>query len=130
MENSQTGSDREIVFSKNIKAGKRYYYLDVKKNKRGELFLTITESLKVTCYDSSEQPYQVIEKHKIFLYKEDFDCFTDGLAEVISYVKKNNTVNFVPQYAKETNDFENTEEPVDDSSIENGEGKIVFNLDL
>ncbi|KAA6321125.1 hypothetical protein EZS27_029184, partial [termite gut metagenome] len=67
-------NDREIVFSKSIKAGKRIYYLDVKKNRRDEMFLAITESKKIVQGDG-EDPQVSFEKHKIFLYREDFDKF-------------------------------------------------------
>lgn len=77
-------ADKEIVFSKAIKAGKRIYYLDVKKNRKGEMFLAITESKKVV---SGEEDLQVsFEKHKIFLYKEDFEKFIRGLGEVMDFM--------------------------------------------
>lgn len=78
------GGDKEILYSKAIKAGKRIYYLDVKKNLKEDLFLAITESKKVQAKDSTSVTF---EKHKIFLYREDFDKFMDGLMDVIGYVK-------------------------------------------
>lgn len=77
--------DKEILYSKAIKAGKRIYYLDVKKNLKKDLFLAITESKKIQPKDGSPV---VFEKHKIFLYKEDFDKFMDGIQEVIGYIKE------------------------------------------
>ena len=74
-----------IVFSKVIKAGKRVYYLDVKQNRSGELFLTITESKRKTTEDDNDSQVQY-EKHKIFLYQEDFDKFKDGFAEDLGYI--------------------------------------------
>ena len=74
-----------IVFSKVIKAGKRVYYLDVKQNRSGELFLTITESKRKTTEDDNDSLVQY-EKHKIFLYQEDFDKFKDGFAEALGYI--------------------------------------------
>jgi len=66
--------DNEIAYSKAIKAGKRIYYLDVKKSRNDDLFLAITESKKkIVGYDEDAQV--TYEKHKIFLYKEDFDKF-------------------------------------------------------
>ena len=91
--------ESDIVFSKAIKAGKRIYYLDVKKNRKNELFLSITESKKISSEDLS-QPAQ-FEKHKIFLYKEDFDKFADGLKETLDYIREHNTVDFVPLSKKE-----------------------------
>ncbi len=81
------GGDKEILYSKAIKAGKRIYYLDVKKNLKNDLFLAITESKKIQSKDGSQSSF---EKHKIFLYKEDFDKFMDGMNEVIGFIKKNN----------------------------------------
>ena len=86
--------ENDIVFSQAIKAGKRIYYLDVKKNRKDELFLAITESKKLESEDVNS-PVQ-FEKHKIFLYKEDFDKFVYGLNEALSYIRENNTVDFVP----------------------------------
>jgi hypothetical protein len=85
--------ENNIIFSKTITAGKRLYYLDVKQNRKGELFLVITESKKMMGENDSTVHF---EKHKIFLYKEDFDKFTEALTESIVYIKENNTVDFVP----------------------------------
>ena len=77
--------DKEIVFSKAIKAGKRIYYLDVKKNLKDDLFIAITESKR---NQTKEGEPVTFEKHKIFLYKEDFDKFMDGMDEIIHYIKE------------------------------------------
>ena len=79
-----TEGDKEIVFTKAIKAGKRIYYLDVKRNRKGEMFLAITESKKVTTGEGDASQIS-FEKHKIFLYKEDFEKFMAGLNETIQY---------------------------------------------
>ena len=73
------GGDKEILYSKTIKAGKRIYYLDVKKNLKDDLFLAVTESKKVQPKNGMQVSF---EKHKIFLYKEDFDKFMDGINDV------------------------------------------------
>ena len=79
--------DNEIAYSKAIKAGKRIYYLDVKKSRNDDLFLAITESKKkIVGYDEDAQV--TYEKHKIFLYKEDFDKFVEGLVDVVSFIKQ------------------------------------------
>lgn len=79
--------DTEIIYSKAIKAGKRIYYLDVKKSRNNDLFLAITESKKkVTGFDEDMQV--TYEKHKIFLYKEDFDKFIEGLEDVVGFIKR------------------------------------------
>ena len=79
--------ENDIVYSKAIKAGKRIYYLDVKKSRNNDLFLAITESKKkITGTDDDIQVSY--EKHKIFLYKEDFDKFAEGLEDVIGFIKQ------------------------------------------
>jgi hypothetical protein len=77
-------SDRDIVHSQSIKAGKRIYYLDVKKSRKGELYLAITESKKVVAGDGVTVNF---EKFKIFLYKEDFDKFMAGVAQAVAYIR-------------------------------------------
>ncbi|MDD3037358.1 PUR family DNA/RNA-binding protein [Bacteroides sp.] len=83
-------NDKEIVFSKSIKAGKRIYYLDVKKNRKDEMFLAITESKKVIMGEGDDSQIS-FEKHKIFLYKEDFEKFMSGLTQAIDFINLNKT---------------------------------------
>lgn len=83
-------SDKDIVFSKAVKAGKRIYYLDVKKNRKDEMFLAITESKKVFSGEGTDAQVS-FEKHKIFLYKEDFEKFLSGLNETIGFIQENQT---------------------------------------
>ena len=85
---NQLENDKEIIYSKAIKAGKRIYYLDVKKNRKDEMFLAITESKKIISEEGNE-PQVSFEKHKIFLYKEDFEKFMNGLQQTIQYIKAN-----------------------------------------
>lgn len=74
---------KEEVFSRVIRAGKRTYFFDVKATRSGENYLTITESKRRFDNDQGKFFY---EKHKIFLYKEDFDKFLTGLNEVMHFV--------------------------------------------
>ena len=74
------------VLSKVIKAGRRTYFLDVKATRGNDYFLTITESRKMTHDDGSAS----FDRHKIFLYKEDFEKFEEGLSEVIAFIRKAN----------------------------------------
>ena len=85
MENRKFDERREseIVYSRSVKAGKRIYYLDVKKDRTGDHYLCITESKKRVMGEETPQ----FEKHKLFLYKEDFAHFCEGLEDVIAYVK-------------------------------------------
>ena len=88
---SAAEGDKEIVFSKAIKAGKRIYYLDVKKNRKEEMFLAITESKKIVSGEGDDAQVS-FEKHKIFLYKEDFEKFMDGLQQAIQYIESEGNV--------------------------------------
>ena len=74
----------EIVYSRSVKAGKRIYYLDVKKARNEDLYLCITESKKKS---GPEDEAPQFEKHKVFLYKEDFASFMESLNDVIGFVK-------------------------------------------
>lgn len=72
------------VFSKRVKAGKRTYFFDVKTTRGKDLYLTITESKRTGDYDGRPE----YEKHKIFLYKEDFDKFGEGMGEALDKIKE------------------------------------------
>jgi hypothetical protein len=67
------------IYSKVVRAGKRTYFFDIKATKNNDFYLTITESKKSTNHDGSEQ----FQKHKLFLYKEDFEKFKEGLEDVL-----------------------------------------------
>lgn len=75
---------KEEIFSKAVRAGKRTYFFDVKATKGNDYFLTITESKK-RFNDDGTFTYQ---KHKIFLYKEDFEKFNQGFKEVMDFIYK------------------------------------------
>jgi hypothetical protein len=83
--------EKDIVYSQAIKAGKRIYYLDVKRNKKNELFLSITESKRISQNDGNEGAFS-FEKHKIFLYQEDFSKFISGLSQVIGYIHEHQPI--------------------------------------
>jgi hypothetical protein len=83
MEKKDQGTTREEIFSKTVRAGKRTYFFDVKATKTDEQYLTITESKKKF---SNDQGKYFFEKHKIFLYKEDFEKFVEGLNIAIEYI--------------------------------------------
>ena len=77
-------NEKDIVFSQAIKAGKRIYYIDVKKNRKEEMYLSITESKKII-NGEGENASVSFEKHKIFLYREDFEKFATSLQAAIAY---------------------------------------------
>ena len=72
------------VFSKSVRAGKRTYFFDVKTTRGNDYYLTITESKRRVDKDGQFS----YEKHKIFLYKEDFEKFREGLDEVVAFIKE------------------------------------------
>jgi hypothetical protein len=75
---------RDEIFSKSVRAGKRTYFFDVKSTKGKDLYLTITESKKRFNDDGKF----FFEKHKLFLYKEDFDKFEEGFREALEAISK------------------------------------------
>jgi len=76
--------DREEIYSKVVRAGKRTYFFDVKATRKDDYYLTLTESKKI--FDKDGRFH--FEKHKLFLYKEDFEKFADGYADAVAYIKK------------------------------------------
>lgn len=82
-EGYEMSDDREEIYSKVVKAGKRTYFFDVKATRNNDYYLTITESKKKFDQDGNAS----FEKHKIFLYKEDFEKFAEGLDDAVKVVK-------------------------------------------
>jgi hypothetical protein len=80
---SNDNNERDEIFSKVVRAGKRTYFFDVKSTKSDDFYLTVTES-KRRYTDDGKFNY---EKHKLFLYKEDFEKFSEGLNEAIDKIK-------------------------------------------
>ena len=74
--------DKETIYSRRVRAGKRTYFFDVKATRANDFYLTITESRR-----HPQGEGFTYEKHKVFLYKEDFDKFIDALHEAIEHVK-------------------------------------------
>ncbi len=74
--------DQEEIYSKVLRAGRRTYFFDVRSTKAGDYYLTITESKKFTHDDGSFH----YKKHKIYLYKEDFQAFRENMEEMMDYI--------------------------------------------
>lgn len=87
MEEYENKQQREDIFSEVVRAGKRTYFFDVKETRAGEKYLTITESKRRFNNDNGKFFY---EKHKIFLYREDFEKFMDGFDSVLDFIVKAN----------------------------------------
>ena len=77
--------NEEALYSKSVRAGKRTYFFDVRSTRGGDYYLTITESKKRFTEDGKFS----YEKHKVFLYKEDFEKFTENFTDAIDFIKKN-----------------------------------------
>jgi len=75
-------NDAEDIFSKILRAGRRTYFFDVRSTKAGDYYLTISESKKFTNEDGTFY----FKKHKIYLYKEDFEGFSSLLEEMTKYI--------------------------------------------
>ncbi|MEM7162806.1 MAG: DUF3276 family protein [Bacteroidota bacterium] len=92
MEDGSGTFDRDEIYSKVIRAGKRTYFFDIKSTRGRDLYLTITESKKRFKEDGSA----FYEKHKIFLYKEDFEKFNDGFQDALNKIAdlKKNDIRF------------------------------------
>lgn len=76
--------ENEILFSRVVKAGKRVYYIDVKRDRRDEYYVSMTESKRIKEGTETERP--VFEKHKIFLYREDIIKFLTALTDAARFV--------------------------------------------
>mgnify|MGYP002478223021 CR=1 FL=1 len=74
--------EQEEIYSKVLRAGRRTYFFDVRATRAGDYYLTITESKKFTNEDGSFH----YKKHKIYLYKEDFESFKENIDEMIDYI--------------------------------------------
>lgn len=124
-------NDKEIVFSLSIKAGKRIYYLDVKRNKKDELFLAITESKKLVSGEGEEAQVS-FEKHKIFLYKEDFEKFMKGLQSSIQYINEHQ--NGLRPHAEEATPSSqlasNNDQSIDPKATSVLNGDLNINIDF
>lgn len=70
------------IFSKKVRAGRRTYFFDVRSTKAGDYYMTITESIK----DINDEGSPSYRKHKIYLYKEDFNNFREAFQEVSDYI--------------------------------------------
>jgi hypothetical protein len=88
MEGQEKQERREDIFSKAVRAGKRTYFFDVKATRNNQYYLTITESKRRF---TNEEGKFIYEKHKIFLYREDFEKFVKGLDAAIRFIETGET---------------------------------------
>ena len=78
--------DKDLIYSEGVKAGKRIYYFDVKQSRNGDKYIAITESKKIN-EGTPEDPHFTFQKHKLFLYKEDYEKFVDALNRTLGVAK-------------------------------------------
>ena len=107
---------KEEIFTKVVRAGKRTYFFDVKATRKDDYYLTITESKKRL----GKEGKVFYEKHKIFLYKEDFDKFADGLKDAVAYIanERNDAATYVQDDNNESQLEKSTLAAVEYTSIE------------
>ncbi len=105
-------TDKDLLFSENVKAGKRIYYFDVKQSRNGDKYIAITESKKIVD-NSTETPRFSFEKHKLFLYKEDYEKFMDALAKVVNVATGNLSIEEASMIKGENADVDNEEIKID-----------------
>ena len=108
--------EKDVIFSHAIKAGKRIYYMDVRKTRKDEMYLSITESKKIVSGEGDDQQVS-FEKHKIFLYREDFSNFIDGLTKTIKFIHEAEKASGTDEPAVEAS-ADNTAEGASDFKIE------------
>ena len=106
MAEDNKGNEREELYSQRVRAGKRTYFFDVRTTRGGDYYITITESKKI--FNDDGFYYQ---KHKIFLYKEDFNKFQDAMNDTLNHVKEEllPDVDF-SEFDREYEDRSNSEE--------------------
>lgn len=108
MEEREKSTRKDELFSKAIRAGKRTYFFDVKETRGEEKYLTITESKRRF---NNEQGNFFFEKHKIFLYKEDFEKFIKGLDDSLKFIE---TGEYPEDYGVEESKQNDSDENVDE----------------
>ena len=95
---------KEELFTRVVRAGKRTYFFDVKATRKDDYYLTITESKKRL----GKEGKVFYEKHKIFLYKEDFDKFTEGLNDAVSFIDNNREESEISTHSSDVESVEQT----------------------
>ena len=114
--------EKDVIFSHAIKAGKRIYYMDVRKTRKDEMYLSITESKKIVSGEGEDQQVS-FEKHKIFLYREDFSNFIDGLTKTIKFIHE-------AEKTSEGADVRADEPAVEASADKTGDGASDFKIEF
>ena len=109
--------EKDVIFSHAITAGKRIYYMDVRKTRKEEMYLSITESKKIVSGEGEDQQVS-FEKHKIFLYREDFSNFIDGLTKTIKFIHEAEKAAGIPSEPAADASADKTDDGASDFKIE------------
>lgn len=116
--------DQEEIHSKVLRAGRRTYFFDVRSTKAGDYYLTITESKKFTHDDGSFH----YKKHKIYLYKEDFDAFKENVIEMMDFIIDEKGQEVISErHQKDFKKEEETEE-IEETIVKEEEEKTIENF--
>ena len=110
----EDNKDRNEIYSQRVRAGKRTYFFDVRETRSGDHYITITESKKK--FKEGEEGFY-FEKHKIFLYKEDFEKFSDALNHTVGHIEAG-----LPE--------ETTEETTEEKTVEKTVEATAANTEL
>ena len=124
MENDRNNRKFESVYSNKVRAGKRRtYFFDVKKTKGNDYYITLTESTKRFNGDG-------YERHKIFLYKEDFNRFVEGLEETVNYIKTELMPDYdYDEYTRKNQEWEARRENEDYSKEDDDVAEVTSDSD-
>ncbi len=120
---NQERVEADGIFSKVLRAGRRTYFFDVRETRAGDYYLTITESKKNT----SEDGNFFYKKHKIYLYKEDFESFKDLLDETTKYVFSNKGEEVISE--RHQKDFDAKKMRVEEDNIKGIESFTDINFE-
>jgi len=115
--------DQEEIHSKVLRAGRRTYFFDVRSTKAGDYYLTITESKKFT-HDDGTFHYK---KHKIYLYKEDFDAFRENVSEMMDFIIDEKGTEVISERHKK--DFKKEEEVTESTETKSSESFTDVDFD-
>ncbi len=124
MENDRNNRKFESVYSNKVRAGKRRtYFFDVKKTKGNDYYITLTESTKRFNGDG-------YERHKIFLYKEDFNRFIEGLEETVNYIKNELMPDYdYDEYTRKNQEWESRRENEDYDEQDDDAAEVTSDSD-
>lgn len=115
--------DQEDIYSKVLRAGRRTYFFDVRSTKAGDYYLTLTESKKFTHDDGSFH----YKKHKLYLYKEDFEAFRENINEMMDYIINEKGSEVISE--RHQKDYKK-EIPTESESGEDNQSKSFTNVDF